>query len=94
MLASVLHIGWVAEFLSKPIVTGFVLGLTILVIIGELPNILGIPVPPRRRAGSGSRTSSPDWTTSSRRPSVVGISALAVMFVGREAGPARCPGRW
>ena len=26
MLASVLHIGWVAEFLSKPIVTGFVLG--------------------------------------------------------------------
>jgi SulP family sulfate permease len=46
VVASLLHIGWVAEFLSKPIVTGFVLGLTILVILGELPNILGIPVPP------------------------------------------------
>jgi len=40
-----LGIGWIAEFLSKPIVTGFVLGLTILVIVGELPNLLGVPTP-------------------------------------------------
>jgi high affinity sulfate transporter 1 len=43
--AGFLGIGWVAEFLSKPIVTGFVLGLTILVILGELPNLLGVPTP-------------------------------------------------
>jgi len=43
VLAGFLRVGWVAEFLSKPIVTGFVFGLTILVIIGELPNLLGIP---------------------------------------------------
>ena len=36
-----LRIGWVAEFLSKPIVTGFVLGLTMLVILGELPQSAG-----------------------------------------------------
>ena len=46
VLAGFLRVGWVAEFLSKPIVTGFVFGLTILVIIGELPNLLGIPVTP------------------------------------------------
>lgn len=39
-----LRIGWVAEFLSKPIVTGFVFGLTILVIVGELPRMLGVTV--------------------------------------------------
>jgi SulP family sulfate permease len=45
VIAGLLRIGWVAEFLSKPIVTGFIFGLTLLVIIGELPNLLGIRVP-------------------------------------------------
>ncbi len=40
-----LRIGWIAEFLSKPIVTGFVFGLTILVIVGEIPKMVGVPVP-------------------------------------------------
>ena len=39
------RVGWMAEFLSKPIVTGFVLGLTILVILNELPHLLGVPSP-------------------------------------------------
>lgn len=45
VIAGFLGVGWVAEFLSKPIVTGFVLGLTILVVLGELPNLLGVPTP-------------------------------------------------
>jgi high affinity sulfate transporter 1 len=45
LAAGFLGIGWVAEFLSKPIVTGFVLGLTVLVILGELPHLLGVPTP-------------------------------------------------
>jgi SulP family sulfate permease len=40
-----LRVGWVAEFLSKPIVTGFVLGLSLLVIVGEIPKLVGIPAP-------------------------------------------------
>src|SRR6185295_12440073 len=43
--AGFLRIGWVAEFLSKPIVSGFVLGLTILVILNEVPHLLGVPTP-------------------------------------------------
>lgn len=43
--AGFLGIGWIAEFLSKPIVTGFVLGLTILVILNEVPHLLGVPTP-------------------------------------------------
>jgi SulP family sulfate permease len=45
ILAGFLRIGWIAEFLSKPIVTGFVLGLVILVILGEVPHLLGVPSP-------------------------------------------------
>jgi high affinity sulfate transporter 1 len=43
--AGFVRIGWMAEFLSKPIVTGFVLGLTMLVILNELPYLLGVPTP-------------------------------------------------
>ena len=45
LAAGLLGIGWVAEFLSKPIVTGFVVGLTILIILGEIPHLLGVPTP-------------------------------------------------
>lgn len=83
MIASVLKVGWAAEFLSKPIVTGFVFGLTILVIIGELPNILGIPVPP------GDVLSRIQDLVGGigdvhRQTLVVGVSALAIMFGGSK----------
>ena len=45
VVAGFLGIGWMAEFLSKPIVTGFVLGLTVLVILGEVPHLLGVATP-------------------------------------------------
>ena len=45
VLAGLLRISWLAEFLSKPIVTGFVLGLTVTIIIGEVPTLLGFPKP-------------------------------------------------
>src|SRR6476619_1422802 len=45
VVAGFIRIGWMAEFLSKPIVTGFVLGLTLLVIVNEVPHLLGVPTP-------------------------------------------------
>ena len=46
LLCGLLRIGWVAEFLSKPIVTGFVFGLTLTIVVGELPVLIGMPKPP------------------------------------------------
>ncbi len=43
IVSGLLGLGWLAEFLSKPIVTGFVFGLTVVIIIGELPRLLGLP---------------------------------------------------
>src|SRR5690349_15506026 len=41
LLLFVLRIGWIAQFLSKAVVTGFLFGAAIDVVIGELPKLTG-----------------------------------------------------
>ena len=43
MLVSILRLGWIAEFLSTPIVTGFLSGVAVIIIIHQLPDFLGLP---------------------------------------------------
>ena len=43
LLVSLLRLGWVAEFLSAPIVTGFLSGVAIIIIIHQLPDLFGLP---------------------------------------------------
>ncbi len=81
-----LRIAWLAEFLSKPIVTGFVFGLTVTIIVGELPTLLGVPKPPGDLIGVLVRTiQSIDETHV--LTAIVGGIALAVLFGGRKISP-------
>jgi len=81
LVAGVLRTGWIAEFLSKPIVSGFVFGLSVVIIVGELPSLLGL----ERVDGAvyqralATLTSLPglDATTA-----LIGVGSLAVLFVG------------
>ena len=41
LLMSVLRLGWIARFLSKAVITGFLAGAAIDVVIGELPKLTG-----------------------------------------------------
>ena len=43
MLVGVLRLGWIAEFLSTPIVTGFLSGVAVIIIVHQLPDFLGLP---------------------------------------------------
>ena len=43
MLVGLLRLGWIAEFLSTPIVTGFLSGVAVIIIIHQLPDFLGLP---------------------------------------------------
>jgi MFS superfamily sulfate permease-like transporter len=43
MLVSLLRLGWIAEFLSTPIVTGFLSGVAVIIVIHQLPDLLGLP---------------------------------------------------
>lgn len=43
MLVSILRLGWIADFLSTPIVTGFLSGVAVIIVIHQLPDFLGLP---------------------------------------------------
>ncbi|HUO47873.1 MAG TPA: SulP family inorganic anion transporter, partial [Acidimicrobiales bacterium] len=42
-LVGVLRLGWIADFLSAPIITGFLCGVAVIIVIHQLPDFLGIP---------------------------------------------------
>src|SRR5580698_3106847 len=80
MLVSILRLGWIADFLSTPIVTGFLSGVAVIIVIHQLPDFLGLP------STGGSNTHRlgyvfthlgqvNGWTVG------VGLAVLAVMFV-------------
>lgn len=81
-----LRLGWVAQFLSEPIVTGFVAGLVVLIVIGEIPALSGVSAP------SGGIFQRIDETVRNLGDFhgvtlAVGASALAVLFVGSRLLP-------
>src|SRR6266576_1784244 len=41
LLLAVFKMGWIAQFLSRAVVTGFLFGAAIDVVIGELPKLTG-----------------------------------------------------
>lgn len=45
LLTRALRLGWVADLLSIPMTTGFLAGISIHIIVGQLPTILGIAPP-------------------------------------------------
>lgn len=47
-LVGLLRLGWIAQFLSAPIISGFLGGVAVIVVVHQLPDLLGLP------AGGGS----------------------------------------
>jgi len=41
-LVGVLRLGWIAEFLSAPIITGFLAGVAVIIVVHQLPDLLGV----------------------------------------------------
>jgi sulfate permease, SulP family len=42
VLARIVRTGWIADLLSIPVITGFLAGISIHIIVGQLPSIMGI----------------------------------------------------
>jgi sulfate permease, SulP family len=81
LVAGLLGTGWIAEFLSKPIVSGFVFGLSIVIIVGEVPSLLGLDGVDgaiyRRVLSTIASLPELDPTTA-----LLGFSSLVVLFAG------------
>jgi SulP family sulfate permease len=90
LLAGVLRLGFVAQFLSRPVLEGFVFGLAIFVTVKQLPKLFGIP------KGEGNTVQQlvhllthldeTSWATLA-----VGVGALALLFGAEQLAP-RLPG--
>jgi len=42
-LVSLLRLGWIAELLSTPIITGFLAGVAVIIVVHQLPDLFGLP---------------------------------------------------
>jgi sulfate permease, SulP family len=87
LLLALLRMGWIASFLSRAVVTGFLAGAAVDVVVGELPKLTGTSAEGDsawRELGSwlGSLGDT-DWTTL-----FVGVTALAVILGLRRLAPA------
>ena len=87
LAAGVLHGGAIADFISKPVMTGFLFGLGMVIALGQLPKLLGV------KAGEGNffpalvdvlgELGDIDWTTLA-----VGAASVAVLVICRRLRPA------
>jgi len=87
LLAGVLRLGFLASFISEPVLKGFIVGLALTIIIGQVPKLLGIS------KGSGDFFEQ-TWHVISHLDDtqgltlLVGLLSLAVIFGLRRFAPA------
>jgi MFS superfamily sulfate permease-like transporter len=81
-----LRLGWVAQFLSEPIVTGFVTGLVMLIVVGEVPALAGLP-PPTGSIFEQAAHLLPELQEFDPLTLMVGLGALLVLFGGSWLAP-------
>ena len=90
VVAGLTRLGFVSDFLSKSVVTGFIFGLAITIVVGQLPKLLGVPSvsgPLSEQIAQliGSLGAVNPYTVA------VGGSALVLILVLRRVSP-RIPG--
>jgi SulP family sulfate permease len=90
IVAGIARAGWIADLLSVPVITGFLAGIAVHIIVGQLPLVLGVASPSGSllvRALAIAR----DVPHANPFALAVGIGVLALTF-GAERVSARVPG--
>src|SRR5258708_7911046 len=88
--AGVFRLGWIADLLSVPVTIGFLAGISVHIIISQLPGILGLPAPNgamlQRLALLAGHLNETNFFTLA-----IGFGVLAIIAIS-EAIDARIPG--
>jgi high affinity sulfate transporter 1 len=90
ILFGLLRLGWVADFLANPVLKGFMQGLALVVLVGQLPKIFGV------EGGSGNFFQEL-WAIILDLPQtnlvtlVIGLLSLTLLFAFQRVAP-RAPG--
>lgn len=83
LLAGVLRMGFIASFISEPVLKGFIVGLALTIIIGQVPKLFGVP----KGAGNffeqaGSfLTHLSEWNW---RTTIIGVTSLVLVLTIRR----------
>lgn len=90
LLLALLKMGWISDFLSKAVITGFLFGAAIDVVVGELPKLTGTT-----SDGASSWREFGSWMRGlgelDGATLLVGLTSLAVI-VGIRFAPVKVPG--
>jgi MFS superfamily sulfate permease-like transporter len=90
IIFGILRLGWVADFLANPVLKGFMQGLALVVLVGQMPKIFGV------EGGSGNFFQEL-WVIIVQLPQAnlvttfIGLLSLAVLFAFKRFIP-RVPG--
>jgi len=90
IIFGLLRLGWVANFLANPVLKGFMQGLALIVLVGQLPKIFGV------EGGSGNFFQEL-WTIITQLPQtnpmtlILGLASIALLFAFNRFVP-RAPG--
>ncbi len=86
LLTYLLRMGWLADYLSLPVLVGYIHGVAVLLIVGQIPDLLGIEVDADNVIGEVVQTVQgiPQLQVET---ALVGLGALALLVVGRRVRP-------
>jgi sulfate permease, SulP family len=80
LAAGLARLGFITQFLSKPVMDGFVLGIAIFVVVGQLNKLFGVPKPEgntvQKLLGIIKELPQANWVSFA-----VGATALALLFL-------------
>ena len=91
LLLAVLRLGWIARFLSRAVVTGFLAGAAVDVVIGELPKLTGTSTLRRHRVG-GARLVDPVARRRQRDDAARRAAWRSALILGLRFFAPRVPG--
>ena len=92
-------LGFVADLLSKEVQVGYMNGLAITIIVGQLPKLFGFSTDAQRVPGRDQEVRPGPRSDATPRPSIVGVAVLGVLLVlprrhdPRTGDPRRRGGR-
>lgn len=90
ILASLFRMGWIANLLSTPVTVGFLAGISVHIIVSQLPGVLGLPAPKGpmldRIVALAQQLGAVNFHTLA-----IGLGVLTIV-AGSEAISARIPG--
>jgi MFS superfamily sulfate permease-like transporter len=85
-LAWVLRLGWIADYFSRPVLIGYIHGVAVILVIGQLAKLFGLSIDARRPLAQLSEITH-ELGSVSGATLLVGAIALAILLVLRFVMP-------